>query len=48
METFEVVRYGSCFELIQDILRRHFDIELPPPPPGHLQDLLALGSGSGG
>lgn len=31
-ETLEVVRYGSCFENIADILRRHFKIELPPRP----------------
>jgi len=28
----EVVRYGSCFELIADIMRRQFGIDLPPPP----------------
>lgn len=28
----EVVRYGACFELIDDILRRRFDITLPSPP----------------
>ena len=28
-ETLEVVRHGSCFENIADILRRHFRIELP-------------------
>lgn len=28
---FSVVRYGSCFDLISDILQRHFDITLPPP-----------------
>ena len=27
-----VVRYGSCFDLIDDLLRRHFDIALPPEP----------------
>lgn len=27
-ETMEVVRVGSCYELIADVLRRHFDIEL--------------------
>jgi hypothetical protein len=27
----KVVRYGSCFELIADLLRRHFRIDLPPP-----------------
>jgi tRNA A37 threonylcarbamoyladenosine synthetase subunit TsaC/SUA5/YrdC len=31
--TMRVVRYGSCFELIADLLERHFKIELPPPPP---------------
>lgn len=34
LETFEVVRHGACFELIADVLRRHFDIQLPPPPTG--------------
>ena len=31
-ETLEVVRYGSCFENIADILMRHFGIALPPRP----------------
>lgn len=31
-ETLEVVRYGSCFENIADILKRHFGVSLPPPP----------------
>ena len=31
-ETLEVVRYGSCFENIADILQRHFRVTLPPPP----------------
>ncbi len=31
-EDFSVVRHGSCFDLIADVLRRHFDIELPPAP----------------
>ena len=30
----EVIRYGSCFDLIDDLLRTHFDIELPPNPYG--------------
>ena len=38
--TLEVVRYGSCFELIADVLKRHFSIDLPPPPPGHILDLV--------
>jgi hypothetical protein len=28
----EVIRYGSCFDLIDDILQTHFDIVLPPNP----------------
>jgi tRNA A37 threonylcarbamoyladenosine synthetase subunit TsaC/SUA5/YrdC len=28
---FSVVRYGSCFDLISDILQRHFDIKLSAP-----------------
>ncbi|CAM3911302.1 Sua5/YciO/YrdC/YwlC family protein [Bordetella tumulicola] len=28
--TLEVVRVGSCYELIADVLARHFDVELPP------------------
>jgi tRNA A37 threonylcarbamoyladenosine synthetase subunit TsaC/SUA5/YrdC len=28
---FSVVRYGSCFDLISDILQRHFDITLSAP-----------------
>jgi len=27
-----VVRHGSCFDLIDDLLRRHFDIALPAEP----------------
>jgi tRNA A37 threonylcarbamoyladenosine synthetase subunit TsaC/SUA5/YrdC len=30
----KVVRYGSCFDLIADLLRRHFGIALPPDPAG--------------
>lgn len=40
LTTLEVVRYGACFELIADVLRRHFAVELAPPGPGHLADLL--------
>lgn len=28
-KTMEVVRVGSCYELIADVLRRHFKVELP-------------------
>ena len=28
-----VIRYGACFDLIQDALRRHMGIELPNPAP---------------
>jgi tRNA A37 threonylcarbamoyladenosine synthetase subunit TsaC/SUA5/YrdC len=31
-ETLEVVRHGSCFENIADILNRHFKVTLPSPP----------------
>lgn len=30
--TMKVVRYGSCFELIADVLQRNFAITLPPKP----------------
>ena len=34
-ETLEVLRFGSCYENIADILQRHFKIILPPrPAPG--------------
>ena len=32
-ETLQVVRHGSCFENIADILQRHFGVVLPAPPP---------------
>jgi tRNA A37 threonylcarbamoyladenosine synthetase subunit TsaC/SUA5/YrdC len=38
--TLEVVRYGSSFELIADIMKRHFNVELPPPPEGFIRDLI--------
>jgi tRNA A37 threonylcarbamoyladenosine synthetase subunit TsaC/SUA5/YrdC len=28
----KVVRFGACYELIADVLARHFGIELPPSP----------------
>ena len=40
LETFGVVRYGACFELIAHALERRFGVALPPPPPGHVRDLL--------
>jgi tRNA A37 threonylcarbamoyladenosine synthetase subunit TsaC/SUA5/YrdC len=30
--TMQVVRFGSCYELIADVLARHFKIALPPRP----------------
>ena len=33
VETLEVVRFGCCYENISDILKRHFNIDLPPRPP---------------
>ncbi len=32
LETLEVVRYGSCYEDIRDIVRRFFDKDLGPRP----------------
>lgn len=32
LETLEVVRYGSCYEDIRDIVRRHFAHDLGPRP----------------
>jgi len=34
VERMEVVRHGACHELIADVLRRDFDVDLPPPPEG--------------
>ena len=31
-ETLQVVRFGSCYENIQDILKRHFNVTLPERP----------------
>lgn len=31
-ETCEVIRFGSCYENIRDIMKRHFRVELPDPP----------------
>jgi tRNA A37 threonylcarbamoyladenosine synthetase subunit TsaC/SUA5/YrdC len=42
--TLEVVRMGACYEQIADILKRHFDLEIPADPglgenpSGHLQE----------
>ncbi len=42
--TLEVVRIGACYEVIRDVLLRHFNIELPPDPgldalpSGHLRE----------
>jgi tRNA A37 threonylcarbamoyladenosine synthetase subunit TsaC/SUA5/YrdC len=32
LETFEVLRWGVCFDQISDILQRWFRIDLPPGP----------------
>ncbi len=40
LETMDVVRYGACFELIADVLARHFNIKLSSPPAGHILDLV--------
>ena len=31
-DTMEVVRIGACYELISGVLKRWFDVELPPDP----------------
>jgi hypothetical protein len=31
-ETLEVVRFGSCYDSIADILKRHFRVDLPTRP----------------
>ena len=42
--TMEVVRIGSCYEVITEILQRQFGVELPPDPgldalpSGHLRE----------
>ena len=41
IRSMTVVRVGSCYELIADVLRRWFDIELPAPPPGFLPERAA-------
>lgn len=46
-QTLEVVRVGACYELIADVMLRHFKVELPADPgldvlpSGHLKDLVA-------
>jgi tRNA A37 threonylcarbamoyladenosine synthetase subunit TsaC/SUA5/YrdC len=32
VETFEIVRFGSCYENIADIVKRHFRVTLPAKP----------------
>ena len=41
LRTMDVVRVGSSYELISDILKRYFDHELPPPPDGFLGGITA-------
>ena len=47
--TMQVIRIGSCYELIGDVLKRSFGVELPPDPglealpSGHI-DEFALGN----
>jgi tRNA A37 threonylcarbamoyladenosine synthetase subunit TsaC/SUA5/YrdC len=42
--SMEVVRVGACYELIQDVLQRHYGVALPPDPglerlpSGHLRE----------
>jgi tRNA A37 threonylcarbamoyladenosine synthetase subunit TsaC/SUA5/YrdC len=42
-QSMKVVRVGSCYELIADVLKRHFKVELPPEsvatsPHGHVDE----------
>lgn len=43
-EDMEVIRIGTCYELIADVLKRHFDVDLPADPgrevnpSGHLKE----------
>jgi hypothetical protein len=45
----EVIRIGGCYELISDVLRRYFDVELPADPglatlpSGHLNEFALKG-----
>jgi tRNA A37 threonylcarbamoyladenosine synthetase subunit TsaC/SUA5/YrdC len=39
LTTLEVLRHGACFELIADVLARHFGISLPPLVSDHSADL---------
>ena len=41
-QTLEVVREGSCYELISDVLARHFDVQLPNA--GLREAAVALGA----
>ena len=40
LRTLDIIRVGSNYELISDILKRYFDHELPPPPEGFLGGLM--------
>ena len=40
LRTLDVVRVGSSYELIADILKRYFDHELPPAPEDFLGGLM--------
>jgi tRNA A37 threonylcarbamoyladenosine synthetase subunit TsaC/SUA5/YrdC len=48
-ETMEVLRIGAYYDLISDILKRHFNWELPPDPgravnpSGHLHEFALVG-----
>ena len=35
-DTMEVMRMGACYDLIADILKRHFNWELPSPDSGNV------------
>ncbi|MDM8165586.1 Sua5/YciO/YrdC/YwlC family protein [Roseovarius sp.] len=43
VDSFEVHRFGVCYEQIRDILNRHFSIEIPPMPDRDLVRGAAVG-----
>lgn len=51
-ETLEVIRFGSCFDLIAGVLKRHFGVELPADPgvaalpSGHVDEFRLAGGGA--
>ncbi len=40
LTNLDVVRFGACYEMIADILKRHFNVTLPQPETPHLRSLI--------